>query len=372
MVNTLNVVMLLTDSYGGHGGIAKFNRDLLQALDKCTDVERIHVLPRLGRGPFDEVIPESVLYDRRATNGKLAFVHRLAMHALRGERKNMVICGHLNLLPAAWVLARLHGARLALVIHGIESGVPSRRVLINQLVRSVDAFISVSRYSAEKFVGWSKVAMDRGSIISNCVDLNRFRPLPRETKLVERYGLHSSKTIMTVGRLAAEERYKGFDQVMDAMPQLLKQFPDLKYLIVGDGSDRCRLTKKSQDLGLAENVIFTGYVAECEKVAHYNLADAYVMPSTGEGFGIVLIEAAACGIPIVGSIADGSREALLNGRLGYVIDPRNSEELIDKLTTVLLNTSEHQRVADIDAFSISNFNVHVADWCRAQKFKIAA
>src|SRR5205085_1990385 len=128
--------------------------------------------------------------------------------------------------------------------------------------------------------------------------------------------------ILTVGRLVAQERCKGFDEVIEIMPQLVKRFPYIKYLIVGDGSDRSRLEAKAEALGVRDSVVFTGYIPESEKVAHYNLADVYVMPSHGEGFGIVLLEAAACGVPVVGSRGDGSREALLGGRLGSLVDPK--------------------------------------------------
>ena len=161
--------------------------------------------------------------------------------------------------------------------------------------------------------------------------------------LVERYGLQSNKVIMTVGRLASEERYKGFDQVIELMPQLIKRFPNLKYLIVGEGSDRGRLEAKVEALGLSDRVIFTGYISESEKVAHYNLADVYVMPSTGEGFGIVLLEAVACGVPVVGSRVDGSREALLDGRLGRLVDPTNKIELESAVTAALEKGSERNR-----------------------------
>ena len=66
--------MLLTDGFGGVGGIAKFNRDFLQALDACASVERVHAQPRLIPEPIEEVIPEAVVYDRRAAGGKLAFM----------------------------------------------------------------------------------------------------------------------------------------------------------------------------------------------------------------------------------------------------------------------------------------------------------
>jgi glycosyltransferase involved in cell wall biosynthesis len=366
MANALRVLMLLTDGFGGVGGIAKFNRDFLQALDGCASVERVYAQPRLIPDAIEDVIPEAVIYDRRAAGGKTAFMRRLGARAWRGGRVDLVICGHLYLLPAAWLFARLQGARLALVIHGIEAWAPSRKILPNRLARRIDTLISVSRYSAERFARWSKAPMDRAFILPNCVDLSQFKPRNRDLTLEERYGLQSSKVIMTMGRLASEERYKGFDEVIEIMPELVRQFPTVKYLIVGEGPDRPRLESKVRALQLVNKVIFTGYIPESEKVAHYNLADAYVMPSMGEGFGIVLIEAAACGVPVVGSRADGSREALLDGRLGQLIDPKNSEELLQVVASTLQVSPSRRRIDAIDVFSGENFNARVADWCLAQ------
>src|SRR5262249_7047051 len=154
----------------------------------------------------------------------------------------------------------------------------------------------------------------------NCVDLHRFRPQPRDPLLAKRYDVASGPVIMTTGRLEATERYKGVDEVFTAIPRLLTRFPTLKYVIVGDGSDRARLEDLAHRMEISEHVIFAGRIPETETVAHYNLADVYVMPSTGEGFGIVLIEAAACGVSVIGSLVDGSQEALLGGQLGRLVD----------------------------------------------------
>jgi phosphatidylinositol alpha-1,6-mannosyltransferase len=373
MASALRMLMLLTDGFGGVGGIAKFNRDFLQALDACPLVERVQALPRLIPEPINKkVIPEAVVYDRKAAGGKAAFMLRVAAHLCRAGRVDQVICAHINLLPAAWLLARLRGARLVLIIHGIDAWEPPRSLLTRQLARSVDAFISVSRISAERFSRWSKVPMIRAFILPNCVDLDQFQPQQRDMTLVKRYGLQSSRIILTMGRLASHERYKGFDEVIDVMPLLLKRFPNLKYLIVGDGPDRPRLEAKAAGLGLADSVILAGYITESEKVAHYNLADAYVMPSLGEGFGIVLIEAAACGLPVIGSKADGSREALLDGRLGRLIDPKKPDELVQAITTVLENASPRVRIDAIDIYSRQNFKARVAQWCGAQVTGVAA
>jgi glycosyltransferase involved in cell wall biosynthesis len=363
MQQGLAVLMLLTDGFGGVGGIAKFNRDFLRALDGCALVERVHALPRIIPEPIEEAIPEKVVYDRRAARGRIAYMLRLGAHAWRGTHVDLLICGHLYLLPAAWILARLRGARLTLIIHGLEAWAPSHKFWTNRLIKAVDSFISVSRFSAARFTNWSNLPMDKAFILPNCVDLDRFCPQDRDSTLVKRYGLQSSKVILTMGRLATAERYKGFDQVMELMPQMLNRFPTIKYLIVGDGDDRARLEAKARALGLSDKVVFAGRIRETEKVEHHNLADVYVMPSTAEGFGIVLIEAAACGVPVVGSRVDGSHEALLNGRLGRLVDPRNSHELMDAITTVLENGPCRRRIDEIATFSTQKFRNRVDEWC---------
>src|SRR5580693_8638561 len=99
MTPTLRVVMLLTDGFGGVGGIAKFNRDFLQALDACPTVERVHAQPRLIPEFIEEAIPEAVVYDRRAARGKLNFIFRLGGRIWRGGPVDLVVCGHIYLLP---------------------------------------------------------------------------------------------------------------------------------------------------------------------------------------------------------------------------------------------------------------------------------
>jgi glycosyltransferase involved in cell wall biosynthesis len=276
--------MLLTDGFGGFGGISRFNRDFLSALNACPLVERVHALPRVISQAIEERIPEAVVYERRAARGRVRYAFAVIRRALRCPRTNLVICGHINLLPLALIAARLAHARLALVIHGYEAWAPSSHRISNLLVKQIDAFIAVSRYSADRFVQWSGVPKAREFILPNCVDLDRFQPRERDSVLVDRYGLRSAIVMLTVGRLAADERYKGIDEVIDVMPRLLRQSPNLRYLIIGDGSDRARLEAKARAHGLADYVIFAGRIGEAEKVAHYNLADLYVMPSHGEGF----------------------------------------------------------------------------------------
>src|SRR5262249_5863031 len=162
------------------------------------------------------------------------------------------------------------------------------------------------------------------------------------------------------------ERYKGVDEVIEVMPCLLRQLPNLRYLIVGDGSDRARLEAKVRLQGLSDYVIFAGHIPEAEKVAHYNLADIYVMPSHGEGFGIALIEAAACGIPVIGSSVDGSRDALLDGELGRLVDPTKPEDLILSIVAAVNAHVPRVRNRLVETFGIGRFRTRVAEWLRQQ------
>ena len=119
-------------------------------------------------------------------------------------------------------------------------------------------------------------------------------------------------------------------------------------------------------LGIQEYVVFAGKPSEEEKVAHYSLADAYVMPSSGEGFGIVLLEAAACGVPIIGSTVDGSKEALLGGALGRLVDPRDLNALRAAVRTMVEAKLEHSRPPGVEFFGVPAFQDKVRQWLEAE------
>jgi glycosyltransferase involved in cell wall biosynthesis len=139
--------------------------------------------------------------------------------------------------------------------------------------------------------------------------------------------LQDRKVLLTLARLSASERYKGIDEVLECLPALVRRVPALSYVIAGDGDDRARLMEKCRALEVADRVIFAGRIPEEEKADYYGLADAFVMPSRGEGFGIVFLEALACGVPVVASTLDASREAVEGSGLSVLVDPRDPADL---------------------------------------------
>lgn len=320
----MRALVLTTEAFGGHGGIAQYNRDLLSALCALPECEQVTGLPRL-RSRIAGPMPKKLVYRNDGLKGKWAYV-LTAWRAAR-ERCDLVICGHINLLPVAALVAWRCAAPLVLLIYGIDAWQPHRRKFVNRLLRRVAHVISISEITRDKFAAWSGIPRERIHVLPNAIDLGRYDLKLRNPTLVRRYNLEGKRVLLTLGRLSASERYKGFDEVMELLPELVKSYPDLVYLIVGDGDDFERLQHKAQTLGVAGRVIFTGYIAESEKADHYRLADAYVMPGRGEGFGFVFLEAMACGVPVVASRLDGSREAVRFGELGMVVDPDNKDEL---------------------------------------------
>jgi glycosyltransferase involved in cell wall biosynthesis len=144
---------------------------------------------------------------------------------------------------------------------------------------------------------------------------------------------------------------------LEALAGLIESVPNLVYLIVGDGSDIPRLKEKARRLGIEGNVRFTGAVSESEKVDYYNVADAFVMPGRGEGFGIVYLEAMACGIPVMASVLDGSKETLLDGKLGILVNPLDQSSIEQGLREALAHGKGVSK--GLEHFAEARFNERV-------------
>lgn len=314
--------------------MAKFNRDFLTACAAYPEYTETVVFSRLISAPTGE-IPVKICWVTSCANSKIRYVASVVSRLLQDRDFGIVVCGHVNLLPIAWLASRFLRAPLVLIIHGIEAWQPSGRRIVDRLASKVDFVISVSGITKQRFLAWSHLSEGKTFLLPNSIDTERFHPKEKNSSLLRKHGLDGKRVLMTLGRVTSGERYKGFDEVLEVLPDLIEEFPDLAYFIVGGGDDLERLRKKAAMLGLGERVIFAGQVSEDDKGDYYNLADAYLMPGRGEGFGITLLEAMACGLPTLASILDGSREALLDGELGVLVDPRNSEDLKQGIREIL-------------------------------------
>ncbi|MCS3657950.1 glycosyltransferase involved in cell wall biosynthesis [Salinibacter ruber] len=357
----MKILALLTDAYGGRGGIAKFNRDLCRALAADPLAAQVTVLPRVAPVEPIENLPPRVTYHPDAASSKLTYISSVARSTCNVSRAtfDVIICGHINLLPVAVVASWLQNAPLLLILHGIDAWDlhPSR--LVRWMLLQVDTFVTVSQCTKDRFLEWAPLRADQGHVIPDCIDLDAYSPGPKREELLDRYNLHDRTILLTLGRLSSDEQYKGHDEILEVLPDLADEIPDVAYLVCGDGDDRPRLERKAERLGVADRTVFAGYVPEEEKEDHYRLADAFVMPGRGEGFGIVYLEAMACGVPVVASSVDASREAVRDGQLGAVVDPGDSQDLRRGIKEAL--TADRSVPDGLDYFSYDNFE---ARWHR--------
>jgi len=353
----MRVLYLLTDGFGSGGGVACYNRDFLRALASFGGGCEVLALPRAIAGETGE-LPAGLTYDEAAARGKLAYLLRMVCALLSGRRYDFILCGHLNLQPLARIARRVGRARSILLLHGIEAWTPPASSQRRRASRGADWVAAVSRVTLDRFMSWSDFPRERVSLLPCAVDLRRFTPGEPSPSVLEKYRLGERTVVLTLGRLSSAERYKGFDELLDALPLLRSRRPELLCVIAGDGDDRRRLEAKARDLGIFDFVRFTGYVPEAELVHLYRAARAFTLAGHGEGFGIVLLEAMACGIPVVASTLDGSFEAIGGGKLGIAVDPTDQRALIEGISAAL-SRPVGVRPVGLDGFSYEAFETRV-------------
>jgi glycosyltransferase involved in cell wall biosynthesis len=244
-----------------------------------------------------------------------------------------VVCGHVRLTPLVGPLCDLFQVPYTNVIYGKEVWKPVPP-LQHRALRKAQGMWAISRYSRDLACQSNQLCPSKFHMMPCIVDGDVFYPGPKRSDLLQQYGLDDRLVLMTVARLWSGDIYKGVDVTIRALPKILQAFPDVKYLVVGRGDDQPRLAQLAKDLGVEKQVVFAGFVPTEDLVDHYRLADAYVMPSK-EGFGIVYLEAMACGVPTLSGDDDGSADPLQDGKLGWRVPYRDSEAVAQACIEIL-------------------------------------
>ena len=262
-----------------------------------------------------------------------------------GVKNDIVILSHINLLSIGYFIKLLSPkTKLVLYAHGIEVWGPLSS-LRKKMLHKCDMVLAVSHFTKGKMMQQYNLSRDKINVINNCID--PYLPLPaseeKDEALLQKYRFSKNDIIlMTLTRLSSKELYKGYDHVLISLSHLKQKFPAIKYLIVGnyDDEEKKRLDEIIRQHSLQQHVVFTGYIPDEELAKHYHLADVYVMPSKKEGFGIVFIEAMYYGLPVIAGNKDGSADALLNGRLGILVDPDNQNEIDGAIEKIILDRNQ--------------------------------
>jgi len=291
-----------------------------------------------------EKMPANLLYNVEASGNNRRYIKACLTLPFAEPRFDLIICGHLHLLPVARFLQAYYRCPILPVVYGIDAWNPTAHRLVNRLCRQLESFISIRRLTAERLIVWAGLNGKSYYYLPNCIDESQYGIKPKRNDLVERYKLQGKTVIATAGRLDSHhnERNKGFDEVLEVFPELKKRIPNVAYLIIGDGDDSVRLAHKAESLGVKDDVIFTGYVSDQEKADHYRLADVFAMPGSNPNFDrypyrFVFLEALACGVPVVGCKLDDPHECNEpDSRLIIQVDPSKKREIIEGIQAALL------------------------------------
>ncbi len=338
--------LYLTSNLSEIGGIQKYNKNFLRALSE-TDTE-VSIVELKRRGIFSKIV----------------FILTAVKKLLQFKPK-IVVCAHINFSPLGYFFKKFFNKNYMILTYGIEAfGIKS--LLKLRALKNSKMIITISNYTKEKLIQQISSIQPRIFIMANSVDGDEFKPQKKSDELLRRFNLFDKKIILTVARLKKSEKYKGYDKVIECLPQVIKVVPNIAYILIGSGDDADRARELTHKLNLNNYVIMPGFVSDKELTDYYNLCDVFVMPSKYEGFGFVFIEALACGKPVVAGNQDGSREALLAGGLGISVDPGNTNKIAEAIIKVLekkippkLLDSQYLRERVLEAYGFDKFKEKV-------------
>jgi phosphatidyl-myo-inositol dimannoside synthase len=270
-----------------------------------------------------------------AARGKAGFAVA-AMKAARRKAK-LVLAAHPNLAPIVRSM-NLLAPRMKSVIctHGVEVWEPLSRMRRRALQRAT-IVLAPSRATADSVVSLQGVAREKVRVLHWALDPDfEARPAANSSSRLPAE-FPQGRVILTVGRWLANERYKGMDTLIQAMPRLLLRWPDAALVVVGSGDDKEWLINLARDSGVQRHIHFLSDLTSSELSACYAAAELFALPSRGEGFGFVYLEAMARGKPVIGGAHGGAPEIIQDGLTGYLVQHGDTVQLATSIDALLSN-----------------------------------
>jgi phosphatidylinositol alpha-1,6-mannosyltransferase len=259
----------------------------------------------------------------------------------------VIVCGHVLTAPAALLVRRVFGIPYVVFVYAYEIRRPRQQHIVRRVLRGADMVIACSHFT-EAAVLRHGVAPHRVRLLYPGVDLARFGSAPTGTGERADTG---TRTILSVGRLT--EPYKGHDTVIRALPLIKARCASVRYIIVGDGPLREYLAALARSVGAEDAVVFAGEVPDEQLAGFYRACDVLVQLSREsvagggvEGFGIVCLEAAASGKPVVAGRSGGLVDAVVDGETGILVDPLDAGATADAILALLQDRALARRLGD--------------------------
>lgn len=257
-------------------------------------------------------------------------------HAVRKQGTEVLVISHI--LPmgyVAYLLKRLRRLPYIVIVHGMDLQMAKRsrrkHRLAGTILKHAETVVTNSEYTRSLVLGFG-LPEEKVKVVYPCPSktVDKTPPAEEVEALRNKYGLAGKKVILSVGRLV---KRKGFDAVIEALPDIRKTCENAAYLIVGTGPEEQVLKGLASKHHLQDHVVFTGAVNREDLPAHYGLGDVFVtvareLPGDVEGFGIVYLEAGRFGLPVIAGRTGGVPEAVQDGKTGILVDPDERDKLV--------------------------------------------
>lgn len=329
------ISFLYLSAFSTQGGIERFNQAFIYALNKNTKNVALYSI-------YDNLESLDTRYSSNATftgfYKSRILTTLFVIIKLLLKKSDILFIGHLNLAPLGLMVQLVRPKfKVVLIGHGIDVW-GQTSFFKKMFLKRVHQIWTVSSYTRDKMINEYGLMPEKFRLFPNTLDpFVDFSATSAHLKqLKDRYVIQEgTKIILTVCRISSSEAYKGYDRVVKAL-SLIKT-PNVCYLLAGkyDEIEKRRVLEIAEEYKVDDRVVFTSFIPDEELIAHYKLADVFIMPSTNEGFGIVFLEAIACGVRVIAGNIDGSADALAHGELGMLINPLADDEIANALDQVL-------------------------------------
>jgi glycosyltransferase involved in cell wall biosynthesis len=263
----------------------------------------------------------------------------------KGKSKiKLVVAGHPNLAPVMSAM-RFAAPRLKSIVctHGVEVWEPLSRMR-QMALRRANVVLAPSKYTADHVAAIQRVATQKIRVLPWALDPQFEALAPQSGKVAAPGNFPEGRVVLTVGRWRADERYKGMDTLITALPRLLPRWPELQLAAVGDGDDREWLEDLAEETGVRRHVHFLSGLSYADLAACYAHCEIFALPSKGEGFGLVYLEAMACGKPVIGGAHGGAPEVIDDGKTGYLVAHGDAAQLATAIETLLADPALEQEM----------------------------
>jgi phosphatidyl-myo-inositol dimannoside synthase len=287
-------------------------------------------LSEIAQSPLDVLELAPALTGRPTRLEQTRFALSLLLSQLL-ERRGWWMFNHVGIACAQRIVPRALRRPYAVLLCGIEAWDPELSKDRQLALSDAKLRLAISEHTASRV---SAAYPDLGPIVACPLALLPDAPSPTslEHAMLDQIGQNS---VLIVGRMSGTERYKGHDELLECWSTVLAQVPNAQLVIAGQGDDLTRLRNKAASIGIANAVLFLGFVSDGTLAVLRERVALFALPSRGEGFGLVYLEAMRAGLPCVGGIHDAAADVIANGETGVLVDPKDGRALSSAIVTLL-------------------------------------